>query len=219
LHGAKVLPESDGYPEAWFTDRFAQTGPFFVRKTYTYPNDQPATTLWYHDHALGSTRLNVFAGLAGFYLIPDKSESHPNLPRARSELPMRFRARLLNADGSVLYPIQTPGDPDPRVPPVWIPEFFGDTVLVNGEVWPFLEVEPRKYRLRIVNGSNARFYNLTLTESTEAEVSLGKPGPAFHQIGTDGGVLPAPVPLAELLIAPAERFHVVVDLARPAGQI
>ena len=218
LHGAKVLPESDGYPEAWFTNRFAQTGPFFTRKTYTYPNDQPATTLWYHDHALGNTRLNVFAGLAGFYLIRDEGEKRLNLPRGRYEIPLLIQDRLFNADGSFLYPVQTPGDPDPRVPPIWIPEFFGDTILVNGKVWPFLEVEPRKYRLRIVNGSNARFYNLVLKESTAVGVSLEKPGPVFHQIGTDGGFLPAPVSLTELLIAPAERFDVIVDFAGLAGK-
>jgi spore coat protein A len=125
---------------------------------------------------------------------------------------------MFNADGSLLYPVQTPGDPDPRVPPIWIPEFFGDTVLVNGKVWPFLEVEPRKYRFRFLNGSNARFYNLILQESTADGVSLDKPGPAFYQIGTDGGFLPAPVQLTTLLMAPAERFDVIIDFSGLAGK-
>jgi spore coat protein A len=186
--------------------------------SYSYPNDQQATTLWYHDHALGSTRQNVFAGLAGFYLIRDEIEDSLNLPKGQYEIPLMIQDRLFNADGSLLYPVQTPGDPDPRVPPIWIPEFFGDTVLVNGKVWPFLEVEPRKHRFRLVNGSNARFYNLVLEESTEAGVSLERPGPAFYQIGTDGGFLPAPVQLTELLLAPAERFDVIIDFAGLAGK-
>ena len=218
LHGAKVLPESDGYPEAWFTNSFARTGPFFTTKMYSYPNDQQATSLWYHDHALGITRLNVFAGLAGFYLIRDEIEDSLNLPNGQYEVPLLIQDRMFNADGSLLYPVQIPGDPDPRVPPVWIPEFFGDTVLVNGKVWPFLAVEPRKYRFRILNGSNARFYNLVLQESTADGVSLDKPGPAFYQIGTDGGFLPAPVQLTNLLMAPAERFDVVVDFSGLAGK-
>ncbi len=218
LHGAKVLPESDGYPEAWFTNGFTRAGPFFTTRTYSYPNDQPATTLWYHDHALGGTRLNVFAGLAGFYLIRDEIEDNLNLPKGRYEVPLMIQDRMFNADGSLLYPVQMPGDPDPRVPPIWLPEFFGDTVLVNGKVWPFLEVEPRKYRFRVLNASNARFYNLLLRESTEAGVSLERPGPAFYQIGTDGGFLPAPVQLTELLMAPAERFDVIIDFAGLAGK-
>ena len=219
LHGAKVLPESDGYPEAWFTNGFARTGPFFETKTYHYPNDQPATTLWYHDHALGSTRLNVYTGLAGFYLIRNPVEDDLELPRGQYEIPLVIQDRFLNADGFLLYPVvDTGGDPDPRVPPVWIPEFFGDTVLVNGKVWPYLEVEPRKYRFRILNGSNARFYRLTLNESTSGGTSLGRPGPAFFQIGTDGGLLPSPVRLTDILIAPGERFDVVIDFRGVDGK-
>jgi len=102
------------------------------------------------------------------------------------------------------------------VPPVWIPEFFGDTVLVNGKVWPVLEVEPRKYRFRILNASNARFYHLTLNEARGAK-STGRSGPAFIQIGTDGGFLPAPVRLTDLTIGVAERFDVIVDFSGTEG--
>jgi spore coat protein A, manganese oxidase len=219
LHGARVLPENDGYPEAWFTKEFSQTGPAFAHKTYDYPNDQPATTLWYHDHALGTTRLNVYAGLAGFYLLRDVVEDDLNLPKGEFEIPLLLQDRSFNADGSLLYPVvDTGGDSDPRVPPVWIPEFFGDTVLVNGKVWPHLEVEPRKYRFRILNGSNARFYHLTLIESTPDGRPLGRPGPIFNQIASDGGFLPAPVPQADLTIAPAERFDVIVDFSGAYGK-
>jgi spore coat protein A, manganese oxidase len=218
LHGAKVLPDSDGYPEAWFTRGFEQTGPFFGPRTYHYPNDQPATGLWYHDHALGTTRLNVYAGLAGFYFIRDAFEDDLALPRGPYEIPLLIQDRSFDADGSLAYPVQTPGDPDPTVPPVWVPEFFGDTVLVNGAVWPYLEVEPRRYRLRLLNGSNARFYHLTLNESTSEGEPLGRPGPTFIQIGTDGGVLPAPVRLSDLTIAPAERLDLIVDFTGALGR-
>src|SRR5262249_43897696 len=219
LHGHKVLPESDGYPEAWFTNGFAQTGPFFEQRTYHYPNDQAATQLWYHDHALGATRLNNFAGLAGVYLLRDDVEDGLNLPRGAFEIPLVIQDRRFNSDGSLLYPVEdNGGDPDQRVPPVWIPEFFGDTVLVNGKVWPFLEVEPRKYRFRILNGSNARFYHLTLNESTSDGTPVGRPGPAFQQIGTDGGFLPAPVSLTDLTLGVAERFDVIIDFSGAAGR-
>ena len=165
LHGAKVQPDSDGYPEAWFTNGFQTTGPFFENRVYHYPNDQQATTLWYHDHALGTTRLNVITGLAGFYLIRDNDEDALNLPSGDFEIPLMIQDRAFNDDGSLFYPLQDLDEPptnDTEIPPVWVPEFFGDTVLVNGKVWPFLEVEPRKYRFRILNASNARFYHLTL---------------------------------------------------------
>ncbi len=218
LHGAKVLPDSDGHPEAWFTRGFSQTGPFFGPTIYHYPNDQPATSLWYHDHALGTTRLNVYAGLAGFYFIRDAIEDALDLPRGPDEIPLLIQDRSFNPDGSLLYPVQTPGDPDPRVPPVWIPEFFGDTILVNGMVWPYLEVEPRRYRFRMLNGSNARFYHLTLNESWPDGSPLGRPGPAFIQIGTDGGFLPAPVHRSHLTIGPAERFDVILDFSGADGR-
>ena len=219
LHGAKVLPDSDGHPEAWFTNGFGQTGPVFTRQTYVYPNDQQAATLWYHDHSLGITRLNVYTGLAGYYLIRDAVEDKLNLPKGDYEIPLLIQDRLFNPDGSLLYPvIDLTGETNPLVPKVWIPEFFGDTILVNGKVWPYLEVEPRKYRFRMLNGSNARFYHMTLNECTDSGISLGRPGPAFHQIGTDGGLLPAPVQLTDFLLAPAERNDIIIDFSGLAGK-
>jgi spore coat protein A len=207
LHGAKLLPDSDGYPEAWFTRDWQKTGPFFTTKVYHYPNDQEASNLWYHDHSLGIVRLNVFAGLAGFYFIRDEFEDDLNLPRGRYEVPLLIQDRIFGADGSLQYPTVTDGTHE-----VWIPEFFGDVACVNGRAFPYLEVEPRKYRFRLLNGSNSRFYHLTLVDGA------GKPGPVFDQIGTDGGLLPAPVQLSDLLIAPAERFDLIVDFAGAMGK-
>jgi len=216
VHGLKVLPESDGYPEAWFTNGFAQTGPTFEQQIYRYPNDQQATGLWYHDHALGITRLNLYAGLEGFYFIRDEDEDDLNLPKGPYEVPLMIQDRLLNPDGSLEYPVSD--NSDPQVPAFWVPEFFGDTVLVNGKVWPYLQVEPRKYRFRMLNASNARFYNLTLNESGQNGEGLFGPGPEFVQIGTDGGFLPAPLRSISLTIAPAERFDVIIDFSGAAGK-
>ena len=207
LHGASVMPDSDGYPEAWFTRDWAQTGPFFTTKMYKYPNDQPATCLWYHDHTLGITRLNVYAGLAGFYLIRDDLEERLNLPGGPYEVPLLIQDRIFNPDGSLQYPIDLDGTHQ-----CWVPEFFGDVACVNGVAFPYLEVEPRRYRFRILNGSNARFYHFTLADSA------GRPGPVFNQIGTDGGLLPAPIRLEDLLIAPGERYDVVIDFSHAEGR-
>jgi spore coat protein A len=206
LHGAKVRPESDGYPEAWFTNNYEQTGSYFSRRVYWYPNCQQAATLWYHDHALGITRLNVYAGLAGFYLLRDSLERKLNLPKGSYEIPLLIQDRSFNPDGSLFYPSQ-PEPPVPGVAPSITPGFAGDVILVNGKVWPFLAVEPRKYRFRILNGSNQRFYRVRFD-----------PELPIYQIGTDGGFLSAPVKLEELLLAPAERADVIVDFSDCKGK-
>src|SRR3982750_829902 len=195
LHGAKVLPTSDGRPEAWFTNGFAQTGPDFdpAFRSSFYPNDQPAANLWYHDHAIGITRLNVHAGLAGLYMLRDAQEDALNLPKGKYEVPLFLQDRSFNVDGSMFFPVRDWEDPDPRVAPLWSPEFFGDTITVNGKVWPFLEVEQRKYRFRIINGSNARFYHIQL------QPEGGGQGLPFIQIGADLGFLPRPGGQAGLL--------------------
>jgi len=210
LHGAHVLTDSDGYPEFWYTPDpdgppNGLGGPAGNFANYHYPNSQEPTSLWYHDHALGITRLNVYTGLAGSYLIRDEAEEHLNLPKGKYEVPLLIQDRSFNTDGSLFYP--SSGQGDPNAPPVWVPEWFADTVCVNGKVWPYLNVEPRKYRFRVLNGSGSRFYHLAMDN-----------GRSFWQIGTDGGLLEAPVRLTSLLIAPAERADLIVDFSGHAGQ-
>ncbi len=206
VHGAKVRPESDGYPEAWYTKDFEQTGPHFEREIYCYTNRQAAATLWYHDHALGITRLNVYTGLAGFYLIRDSLEQKLNLPRGSYEIPLMIQDRSFNPDGSLFYPHQPPGG-IPGVEPSITPGVDGETIVVNGKVWPYLPVEPRKYRFRLLNASNHRFYRMRFD-----------PVLPIYQIGTDGGFLAAPVKLWELMLAPGERADVIVDFSGCQGK-
>ncbi|MFZ0321714.1 MAG: multicopper oxidase [Candidatus Sulfotelmatobacter sp.] len=200
LHGAKTAPESDGYPEDWIVPGRSSL--------YYYPNQQDAAMLWYHDHALGINRLNVYAGLLGTFLIRDGVEDALNLPKGKYEIPLILYDRLLTREGQLLYP--TSGDPQSP----WVPEVFGNAILVNGKLFPYLEVEPRRYRLRVLNASNARTYHLAFANSDLNSSSNDAP---FHQIGTDQGLLPAPVPLTELEIAPGERADLVVDFSEHRG--
>ena len=213
IHGAQVLPESDGYPDSWVTPD-GKFGAVPGANPTHHPNDQPATTLWYHDHALGITRLNVYAGMAGMYLIRDEVEDALNLPSGPYEIPLLIQDRSFAPDGTLLYPPARNG-----THPMWMQEFFGETICVNGKATPFLEVEPRKYRFRLINGSNSRFYHLTLVPADDAGKRNGRPAdaPPFHQIGTDGGLLPAPVSLHYLIISPGERFDLVIDFSEHKG--
>jgi spore coat protein A, manganese oxidase len=213
VHGARVLPDSDGYPDAWVTSD-GRAGSARAADPCHYPNDQPATTLWYHDHAIGITRLNIYAGLAGFYLIRDPEEDSLNLPSGVYEIPLMIQDRSFAADGSLLYPPAPNG-----THPAWMQEFFGNAICVNGKATPFLEVEPRKYRFRMVNGSNARFYHLTLVPADSSGKPNGKPvdAPPFIQIGSDGGLLPAPLRMHYLIASPGERFDLVIDFSQHKG--
>ena len=207
IHGAVAPSDSDGHPEAWYTKGFQTTGPKFQRRIYLYPNRQRAATLWYHDHAMGITRLNVYAGLAGFYLIRDKNERSLPIPKGKYEIPLLIQDRSFNQDGSLFYP-RRPANSSSRLPnPSIVPEFFGDTIVVNGKVWPYLNVEPRKYRFRLLNGSNSRFYTLSLSS-----------GQSFIQIGTDGGLFRSPVLVKSLTLAPAERADVILDFSKFKGE-
>lgn len=188
LHGGRVPPESDGYPENWY--------PPGKSATYSYPNVQDSGMLWYHDHAMGIERLNVYAGLFGAYIIRDDEEDALNLPRGKYEVPLMLADRMIRKDGQLYYPVSR----NPEGP--WVSEVFGDCFLANGKLLPYYEVEPRRYSFRILNASNARFFRLTLEN-----------GQSFHQIGTDQGLLAAPVEAKRLQLAPGERADVIVDFS------
>ena len=206
VHGLEVSPLFDGAPGAWFTRGAEKTGPDYDygKNIADYPNSQPATALWYHDHALGVTRLNVYAGLAGMYIIrdPKNSVEHPPncvpvLPDAAHEMPLVIQDRSFNSDGTLAY--VNSGD-NPAVHPYWSSYFAGDFNVVNGKVWPDMPVDRAVYRFRILNGANNRAYNLYFPDDRE-----------FTVIGSDGGFLPAKTTTKTLTLAPAERADVLVD--------
>lgn len=250
LHGGHNRSQYDGLPDAWFTStgrggRLALNNGTNVQP-YTYFNDQQAATLWYHDHALGITRLNVYAGLAGFYLLRDQYDTgipnNPSTPQNENplnlpvnyvnvdytgdgvtdpnvyyEYPIVIQDKIFQADGQLFYPASNadlmaagqkamlpPTAPNPSV----VPEFgSGNVIVVNGKAWPVLDVEPRQYRFRLLNGSDSRFYSLKLPAGLD-----------FYQIGTDEGLLNTPVRLRELQLAPGQRADVVVDFKGYQGQ-
>jgi bilirubin oxidase len=264
LHGAHSFDDSDGYPEAWYLpvardipSGYARVGSYYdqfrqsvLHRTgvasapgtavFQYANDQRATGLWYHSHDLGMTRTNMYAGLAGMYVLRGGASDLPPgvlpgpAPRAGDrpgtryyELPMIIQDRSFNSDGSLFFPPSRgffgdtppngPWIPHTDVPPMWNPEFFGNTMVVNGRTWPSLAVEARRYRLRILNACNTRVLLLKVVTNPLAARPASAALPMWV-IGTDGGFLPAPAALGSLRIAPAERMDVIVDLSGvPAG--
>lgn len=234
LHGGHTESDSDGLPEHWWTARDGSTGPRgprFVKSLYRYDNDQDGATLWYHDHALGITRLNMYAGLVGLYILRDENELSLGLPGSpyeedgaprnfQYEVPLVIQDRLFTEDGQLYCPTVPhelePGFPAPPAISV-LPEFFGDFVLVNGVAWPVLDVEPRTYRFRILNASDSRFYNLWITGGNRDPLVPDTHGISIIQIGTDQGLLHAPIRLQEITVGPGERADVVVDFASFAG--
>ena len=271
VHGAVgVGDESDGYAEAWYLPAainipagYATEGTwynFFKGKaaanfgatwepgcaTFQYPNDNRASTIWYHDHALGMTRLNVYAGPAGFYIIrggpagdaavidsrfgapavlpgpaPKEGDKFPS-NKTYYEIPIAIQDRSFNTDGSLFYPdtraffdeITGQYIPQTDLSPIWNPEFFGNMIMVNGNTWPFLNVEQRRYRFRFLNGCQSRFLILDFSSIPGAEV---------WQIGNEGGFLATPVNITanhgnRLLMGLAERADVIVDFTNvPVG--
>ncbi|HEY1647017.1 MAG TPA: multicopper oxidase [Terracidiphilus sp.] len=207
LHGSRTTSLSDGLPEKWFAPGSSAR--------YEYPNQQAAATLWYHDHALGITRLNIYAGLSGFYLLRDEQERGLALPSGDYEIPLVVQDRNLDERGQLVYdPTEDDGTRMPQGS--WGPQFFGDLPVVNGAIYPFMNVEPRRYRLRLLNAANTRFFNfyLNLAKNPTDVPSLL----TFHQIGSDGGLLAGPAALQRLLLAPAERADLLVDFSGLEGK-
>jgi spore coat protein A len=192
LHGAKVPRKDDGYPEDWYVPGKS--------RRHHYPNAQDAATLWYHDHAMGINRLNMYAGLMGLYLLRDEHELSLGLPSGDFELPLVIADRWLRDDGRLYYP----DSGDATAP--WVPEVFGNLALVNGAILPRADVQPRRYRLRVVNAANGRFYHLRF-----------KDGRPFQVIGSDQGLLAAPATMRAIFLAPGERADIVVDFAALRG--
>ncbi len=296
VHGAHVGPESDGYPEAWWLPdanniraNWARTGTLVNQYatltntvpgvgSFSYPNDQPSTTLWFHDHTLGMTRNNVYAGPAGFWLLREAGGGESGLVSgtlpgpapvagqgvlalntpgnpvraAIREIPIVIQDRSFNTDGSLFYPNQRAffqelrynqlnipfiGDPNypSDIPAMWNPEAFFNVMVVNGVSWPTLNVEPDRYRFRLLNGCNSRFLNLSMFVVDPATNQLTAQEVPFYQIGAEQGLLPAVVevktgfktvlpgtgtipaataaatPEEALLMGLAERADVIVD--------
>ncbi|MFC0084399.1 multicopper oxidase family protein [Dyella flava] len=193
VHGARVPADGDGYPEDWYTPGHS--------KLYLYPNGQDAATLWYHDHAMGITRLNIYAGLAGAYIVRDAEEQKLGLPSGDYDIPLILCDRLLAQDGQLYYPVSD----DPSAP--WVMQCLGNLPLCNGKIFPFLEVEPRRYRFRLINVANTSFFDLSLSQDQ-----------AFQQIASDQGLLSKPLERVRIELYPAERADVLIDFSALAGK-
>jgi spore coat protein A len=254
LHGGEVPAAIDGGPDAWFlsqaaTDDYDMHGKGYYTfnydttadagnnySLYRYPNSQEAGPLWFHDHLLGGTRINVYAGLAGAYLLTDPDLGLPtgmtatgllngppdpndpsNNPTDELTIPLVLQDRMFDTTGQLYFP---DAGLNPTVHPFWIPEFVGDTIVVNGKSWPFLSVEAKRYRFLMINGSNARTYEMFLVNPVTKVM-----GPPIWVIGTDGGYLDTPVkidpnvkPNNKLIMMPGERYQVIIDFGGiPAG--
>ncbi|MDH6145232.1 spore coat protein A [Kitasatospora sp. GP30] len=227
LHGGHTPHDSDGYPldlispqgggdaMAGMSGMAGMPGmsgaTFQPQRDYTYPMNQRAATLWYHDHTMGFTGPQVYRGLAGFHLVRDDEEAALGLPHGPRELPLMIADRAFAADGSFAYPALDGNEGKPGVTDAYMNGVLGDVILVNGAPWPVARVDWARYRLRMLNGSNARRYRLALDPQPPG-------GGGLLQIGSDGGLLERPTAHDALELAPAERFDVVVDFARyPAG--
>ena len=218
LHGGVTPPEHDGYPTdaivpvsgmGFGHDGHAGHGGNVGEgtKEYVYPLDQPAATLWYHDHRMDFTGPQVYKGLAGFHLVRDDEEEALGLPSGERDVPLMICDRSFAEDGSFLYPSIDPSlKGEPGVEPDFMSGVLGDCVLVNGAPWPVMEVTNTLYRFRLLNASNARRYRLALDPPPSD-------GSSFVQVGSDHGLLARPVDHDRIDIAQAERFDLIVDFS------
>ncbi len=230
LHGGHNNTDADGNPEYFVGTTEASRGPRWISNSYYYDNSQCAGTLWYHDHSLGITRLNVYAGLAGFYIIRDEKDTgkHDNplaLPAEQYEFAYCIQDRMFRETGELFFPAfkgdpawddfivdEGANPPNPKGPSA-LAEFFGDHILVNGKLWPKANVEPRHYRLRLLNGCDSRFMRLRfrmvpagVTDLTNASAPL-----EFDVIGSDQGLLRQVATVTEVDFIPGERVDIVFD--------
>ncbi len=245
LHGGHTDFQYDGNPEFFFSPGYRVRGPQWLEKKFVYRQDQPAGTLWYHDHALGITRLNVYAGMAGFYIVRDThdtglADNGLGLPAFPYEAAFAIQDRMFKASGELFYPA-FPGDPyyedfiddegaalpDAKFPgggPTGLAEFFGDHMVVNGKIWPKMDVEPRNYRLRLLNGCDSRFLAIQFfavedTTFTGPVNEHNADGPLdFTVVGSDQGLASAPTPVDTLLMETGSRYDVVVDFGLLEGK-
>ena len=224
LHGGEVPPQLDGGPDAWFTSDGLKKGSGFYSKdgsaatNYSilrYPNTQEGGLIWFHDHTLGATRLNVYCGLAGGYLLVDPANDPVNLPPL---LPLIVQDRMFDVNGQLFFPAASNAGvqwaPNPEHP-YWVPEFLGDVICVNGKAWPYANVEAKRYTCLFLNGSNARSYEMSLVDPVS-----GNPGPTLWVIGSDGAFLDTPAQVSptaaannKLVMMPGERYYVIIDFA------
>jgi spore coat protein A len=243
LHGGNSMSQFDGNPEFFYSPDGEVKGPQwdFVEGGFTntlrYDNDVPAGNLWYHDHALGITRLNVYAGLAGFYFVRDEFDTgmpdNPlGLPAFPYELAYAIQDRMFTDRGDLFYPA-FPGDPFyddfitgegavlppdlfPGGGPTALAEFFGDHIVVNGKIWPKANVEPRNYRMHLLNGTDSRFMVLQFVAVdpgvTDPDDSSASAPLDFYVIGSDQG-LGTPAQIDTLVVEPGGRYDIVVDFA------
>jgi FtsP/CotA-like multicopper oxidase with cupredoxin domain len=242
LHGGHTDSPFDGNPEFFFSPKFTIRGPQWVDKKYIYDNSQPAGTLWYHDHALGITRLNVYAGMAGFYIVRDNDDTgmvgNPlGLPAYPYEAALAIQDRMFKDNGELFYPAY-PGDPFyadfidgegailppdvfPGGGPTGLAEFFGDHMVVNGIIWPYMNVEPRNYRLRLLNGCDSRFLVIRFREAASPNATdltgAGDPIP-FTVIGSDQGLSSSPSTVDTLVVETGSRYDIVFDFGSLGGK-
>jgi spore coat protein A len=242
LHGGRTDYQFDGNPEFFYSPNGKkqvvgpqwQNVPGGFTTKFRYDNDVPAGNLWYHDHALGITRLNVYAGLAGFYFVRDeydtgKPDNPLGLPAWPYEKAFAIQDKMFKDNGELFYPA-FPGDPfyadfitgeGAVLPPAIFPgggptglaEFFGDHMVVNGQIWPKMDVEPRNYRLRLLNGCDSRFLGVQFFEVPAGVTDFSSAtGPLpFTVIGSDQGLASSPTTVGTLLMETGSRYDIIFD--------
>jgi FtsP/CotA-like multicopper oxidase with cupredoxin domain len=243
LHGGHSDFQYDGNPEFFYNYNQMVVGPQWANvpggftTKFVYDNNVQAGNLWYHDHALGITRLNVYAGMAGFYFVRDEFDTglagNPlGLPAWPYEKAYAIQDRMFLETGELFYPA-FPGDPyyddfitdegailPPAIFPVGGPtalaEFFGDFMVVNGVIWPKEDVEPRNYRLHLLNGTDSRFMALQLLEVPAGATDMGAAIQqlSFTVVGSDQGLASSPTTTDLLLSEPGSRYDIVVDFSQ-----